>query len=278
MATVLPTLTDAAFQEEFLQLRPQLVSYLFRLTTHPQDAEDLAQDTYLKALENLSKFAGRSSLKTWVFSIATNLARDHFRVRSRWGEDIQDRCREATQSSPEKVTEMHRIVNSSPAEKYEFHEHVDYCFSCIAKTLEIEQQLALVLKEIYDFTVAEIMEILQLSEGKVKHAIADARRIMGEIFDRRCVLVSQQGACYQCSEINGFINPKQDAREAMLRLKLVQEAQNGASKERLLDLRSELVKMIDPLNVPGSELHAYLLSLMPRHAPQAGPEPSSNEK
>lgn len=278
MADAANVLTEASFQDEFLKLRPRLVSYLFRLTTHPQDAEDLAQDTYLKARENLAKFAGRSSLQTWVFAIATNLARDRFRVRSRWGEDIQDRCREATQSSPEKVAEMRRIVSSSPAEKYEFHEHIDYCFSCIAKTLELEQQLALILKEIYGFTVAEIMEILLLSEGKVKHAIADARRIMADIFDRRCVLVSQQGACYQCSEINGFINPKQDAREAMLRLKLVQEAQNGASKERLLDLRAELVKMIDPLNVPGSELHAYLLSLMPRHAQEDGPEPSSNEK
>lgn len=277
MAEAANVLTGETFQDEFLQLRPQLVSYLYRLTTHPQDAEDLAQDTYLKALENIAKFAGRSSLKTWIFAIATNLARDHFRVRSRWRDDIQDRCREATQSAPEKVAEMQRIVSSSPAEKYEFHEHIDYCFSCIAKALEIEQQLALILKEIYGFTVAEIMEILQLSEGRVKHAIADARRIMADIFDRRCVLVSQKGACYQCSEINGFINPKQDAREAMLRLKMVREAQNGASKERLLDLRAELVKMIDPLNVPGSELHAYLLSLMPRHAQEDGPAPSSSE-
>jgi len=49
---------------------------------------------------------------------------------------------------------MRDIVKNSPAEKYEFHEHIDYCFTCIAKTLEIEQQLALILKEIYDFKIA----------------------------------------------------------------------------------------------------------------------------
>jgi len=250
------------FQKQFLLIHAKLKSYLFRITANKRDAEDLAQDTYVKAIKNLPGFSGKATLKTWVFTIATNLAKDNFRARRRWREDTQDRCRENTQASPVKVAKMRDIVNHSPAEKYEFKEHIDYCFTCIAKTLETEQQLALILKEVCDFKISEIMEILDLSEGKVKHALAEARNTMSDIFDRRCELVNKNGACYQCSEINGFVNPKQAAREKLMQIKMYSEAQNGASKDRLLDLRAELVKSIDPLAAPGAELHAYLLERM----------------
>lgn len=253
------------FQTQFVRLLPHLRSYLFRLTAHRQDTEDMVQETYLKAGRNLSSFAGKARFKTWVFAIATNLAKDNFRARQRWREDIQDRCRTATQAAPEKVERMREIVRNSPAERYEFKEHIDYCFTCIAKTLEIEQQVTLILKEIYDFKVAEIMDVLQMSEGQVKYALAEARRILADIFDRRCALVNKQGVCYQCSEINGFINPKQEERAALVQIKMYNAAQNGASREHLFDLRTELVRGIDPLNVPGTELHTYLIELMPQH-------------
>jgi len=259
------TISAEEFQNQFVLLLPHLRSYLFRLTAHRQDAEDMAHETYLKAGRNLSSFAGKAKFKTWVFTIATNLAKDNFRARHRWREDIQDRCRTATQAAPEKVEHMHKIVRNSPSERYEFKEHIDYCFTCIAKTLEIEQQLALILKEVYDFKITEIMDILQLSEGQVKYALAEARRIMADIFDRRCALVNKNGVCYQCSEINGFINPKQEERAALVQIKMYNAAQNGAAREHLFDLRTELVRSIDPLNVPGTELHAYLLDLMPQH-------------
>jgi len=46
------------------------------------------------------------------------------------------------------------------------------------------------------------MSILSLTEGKTKHALADARNTMISIFSRKCALVSKEGACFQCSELN----------------------------------------------------------------------------
>jgi len=79
-----PIVTTEEFQAQFLGLQAKLKSYLFRITASLQDAEDLAQDTYLKAAKNLASFAGKSALKTWVFTIATNLARDNFKAQRRW--------------------------------------------------------------------------------------------------------------------------------------------------------------------------------------------------
>ena len=135
----------------------------------------------------------------------------------------------------------------------------------MAKTLSIEQQIALILKDVYDFTMQEIMEIAQLTEGKVKHAIADARKIMIKIFENKCSLVSKKGVCFQCSELNNIFNPLQKAQSEILQLKMKKERDRKASKETLYQLRVELVKAIDPLHCQGTDLHNYFLSLMPQY-------------
>lgn len=251
-----------AFAERFVALYDELLAYLFRLTAHRADAEDLAQQTYLKASHGFAGFRGRSSFKTWVFTIATNLARDHFRARQRWYEDSQDRCRETTQADAKKVARMHALVAEGDAAAYEFREHISYCFTCIGKTLPLKQQLVVLLKEVYRFKVSEIQQILAMSEGQVKHALGSGRRTMTGIFEERCSLISKRGACHQCSEMAGFVNPRHDAQVAANQQKLAQAAEQGASAERLLDLRAALFQHLDPLAAPMASLHEYLLELV----------------
>jgi len=57
-------------------------SYLARLGRRPELAEDLTQETFLRALNGLDGFDGRSSVKSWIYCIATNLFRDHLKRRS----------------------------------------------------------------------------------------------------------------------------------------------------------------------------------------------------
>lgn len=247
------TLPD--FQQTYVELRPALLGYLYRLTTNREDAEDLAQETYLKAQRGLKSFSGRSSFKTWLFAIATNLARDHQRVRKRFFEDSQECCRTRTQASPEKVAVMRERVAAGDPARYEFREHIDFCFSCMAKSLPIEQQLAVILKEIYQFRVADIVEILDSSEGKVKHSLAGGRRTLTDIYDRRCALINKEGACEQCSEVAGFVNPKAEAHHRQM-------TAQGSGAERLLDLRTALVRGIDPLNASATPLHEYMMGLI----------------
>ncbi len=77
----------------------------------------------------------------------------------------------------------------------------------------IEQQLALMLADIYDFKVIEISEILNVTAGVVKHLLHDARTTMESIFEHRCALINKQGVCHQCSELNGLITLKPKPKE-----------------------------------------------------------------
>jgi RNA polymerase sigma-70 factor (ECF subfamily) len=74
------------------------------------------------------------------------------------------------------------VHDTSHAGAYEMKEHMDFCFTCISKTLLIENQVALILKDIYDFQVREIGLILGKTEGVIKHLLNDARNIMTGYF------------------------------------------------------------------------------------------------
>lgn len=260
---------QATFQQAFLGFKNDLHAFLLRIVGHKEDADDLLQDTYIKAASHIQSFLGRSSLKTWVFTIASNLARDHFRARKRWSEEAQENARRDAYANPEKVEVMAKLSEESEYGRFEVREHIDFCFTCMAKTLPIENQLAVILKDIYEFKVSEIMEILSLTEGKVKHAIADGRSLLMDIFDRKCALVSKKGACHQCSELNQIFNPKQNQQETLRKLEMYQEFKNGKRKDHLYRLRAELVQQINPIEAEGVDLHNYFLSLMPAYSESA---------
>src|SRR5471030_3279705 len=83
-------MTEELFNEEFEGIAGQLKSYILRITPSIADAEDIVQDTYIKAVGKLDSFRGESSLKTWLFTIASNLAKDNMGAQKRWVENVTD--------------------------------------------------------------------------------------------------------------------------------------------------------------------------------------------
>src|ERR1700753_4028991 len=145
-----------AFQTLFAEFKNQLRSYLYRLLTDRNDVDDLLHDTFIRAFTKIGTFKQDSSLKTWVFKIATNLAYDHLRKLKRWPADAQDQGA-ILAIGTEEIGQSFRIVQQTAnSGAYEMKEHIDFCFTCISKTLPIENQVALILKDIYDFQIKEI--------------------------------------------------------------------------------------------------------------------------
>ncbi|MBZ4190558.1 RNA polymerase sigma factor [Niabella beijingensis] len=250
-----------AFQTLFGEFQNQLKSYLYRLLTDRDDVDDLTHDTFIKAFTKISSFNQDSSLKTWVFKIATNLAYDHLRKLKRWQADAQDRAADLAISSEEIRQVFWMVHDTSPAGAYEMREHIDYCFTCISKTLPIENQVALILKNIYDFQIKEIGLILDKTEGVIKHLLNDARNTMTDIFEHRCALINQKGICHQCSHINEIFNPKQNQQVELMKLELV-KASKKYNREQLFTLRTLLVKAIDPLHAAGTDFHEEIMNCL----------------
>jgi RNA polymerase sigma-70 factor, ECF subfamily len=243
---------------EFESFQSELKSFLLRMTASVQDAEDIVQDTYIRASAKINTFRGESSLKTWVFSIASHLAMDLLRAKKRWPETVTDICREEALGNQQFFQEAMQIHETSPQGKFEIKEHIAFCFTCISKSLPLEQQLALLLKEVYGFSVKEISLILDQSDAMVKYYLHTSRGRMIEIFDHRCSLINKQGICHQCSELNGIFNPKQKTQEELVKIEMARDAQDK-SKEQLFDLRMKILQELDPFESGAAELQLHHL-------------------
>jgi len=251
-------MTIDQFTQEFEQSRGQIKSYILRITASIEDAEDIVQDTFIKATEKLNTFRGESTLRTWFFTIASNLAKDNLRAKKRWVENVTDISKKAALSNPEFFKEAMQIRATSPQGNFEIKEHIAFCFTCIAKSLPLEQQICLLLKEVYDFKVAEIVQIIDTTEAMVKYYLHTGRSKMISVFDNRCALINKQGTCHQCSELNGIFNPKQKLQEELVKIEMAREAEK-TDKERLFDLRMQIVAGIDPFESNAAELQLHHL-------------------
>lgn len=247
-----------AFQELFIGFQAQLKSYLYRLLANRNDAEDIMHDTFIKAFDKLSTFRGESSLKTWVFQIATHLAYNYLQRQKRWTADVSEQAKKLVLENETLRARIEQVHESSADARYEMNEHIDTCFTCIGKNLPIENQIAVLLKDVYDFSVAEICIILDKTEGVIKYLLQDGRKTMTEIFDHRCALINKNGVCHQCSELNGWFNPKQNQQEVLIKNDLVRGSKKY-NREELYFLRAKLVKGIDPLRSKGAALQEILM-------------------
>jgi RNA polymerase sigma-70 factor (ECF subfamily) len=243
---------------EFETFQGELKSFILRMTASLQDTEDIVQDTYLRAQSKLHTFRGESSLKTWVFSIASNLARDMLKSKQRWPENVTDICKDAALNNPQFFREALHIRETSPQGQFEIKEHIAFCFTCVSKSLPLEQHLALLLKEAYGFKVKEIARIMDQTEAMVKYYLHVARSKMIEVFDQRCSLINKQGICYQCTELNGIFNPKQKEQEELAKIEMVRDARNK-NKEELFDLRLKILQELDPFESGAAELQLHHL-------------------
>ncbi|MFM1876910.1 MAG: hypothetical protein RL266_2647 [Bacteroidota bacterium] len=251
-------MTTDQLTTEFEAFRGQLKSYILRITANVQDTEDILQETYIKAHGKLESFKGDSSLKTWVFTIASNLAKDHLKARKRWPENVTDICKEAAMSNQQFFGEAMQIAQTSPQGQFEMKEHIAFCFTCVSKSLPLEQQITVMLKEVYDFKVKEIAQIMDQTEAMVKYYLHTGRSKMIQVFDHRCALINKQGVCHQCTELNGIFNPQQKAQEEIVKIEMARQAEN-ADKEHLFDLRMKVLKEIDPFESGAAELQLHHL-------------------
>ena len=172
-----------AFHILFAGFQPQLKSYLYRLLAHRNDMEDMAQDVFITAFEHVKTFRGDSTLKSWVFTIATNMARRHLKNAKRWVPDTMERTRDHAHADPTIMERLHNVNQLSPQGTYEVREHIDYCFTCVSKMLPLREQIVLILVDVYSFKITEVSQILD--EGTQCRQASAAQRPANDDSDLR---------------------------------------------------------------------------------------------
>lgn len=218
-----PDLLTTAYQES----RKDLLGYLTRMVVRADVAEELVQEAALRLLQAEKPPADAEGTRAWLFRVATNLAIDYLRRHSTWRETVLIDARERAVKDRGFVAES-RLLTGSPEMRAIAREHLAVCFSCTLRNVPPEQAAALLLAEVYGFTVREAAEILGATFGQAKNWIQAARARLHEKYATTCALITKQGVCYQCVELNEFFTGRKenpldgttkdiDARLAILR-------------------------------------------------------------
>ena len=177
---------EQAFAELAGTYQGELRSYCYRMLGSVQDAEDAVQNALLRAWRGLDKFEGRSSIRSWLYSIATNTTLDITRHRSR-RELPADFGPAAEIGAP-----MREVVNdpvwlepypdqwltaspTSPESRYEQREGVEIAFMILLQELPPLQRAVLILRDVLGFTAAETSLQLETSVPSVTSALQRAR-------------------------------------------------------------------------------------------------------
>ena len=187
-----------AFEALVTPQLPRLRRVVRRMVGDPDDTDDLVQDTLLRAYEKIASFRGDAQLSTWLVSIATRAAIDHLRKRTRWRDDAQVHARAFIYDDEARRDAIHTLFRS-PDHHFDAREHIAFCFPCVGRSLPPQQQAALVLRDVMQYSNAEAAKVLGLTESVLRHHLSDARASMQRSFDGLCGIVSKDGVCHQCS-------------------------------------------------------------------------------
>ena len=175
--------------------RAALLRLCHKMTGSPEEAEDLVQETLLKAFIHIAEFELRSSMRTWLYRIATNACLDQQRGRKPW--DIDKRW-EWFRENGELVQQMEQQLYLSPERSAEVKEVAATCINCITMSLPEKQRAAIVLCDQVGLSREEAAKSIGASVASVKTELHRARKKMTEVFDHHCQLVDGQNECEGC--------------------------------------------------------------------------------
>jgi RNA polymerase sigma-70 factor (ECF subfamily) len=168
-----------AFEADALASLDSLYRTALRLTHRPADAEDLVQETYLKAFRAAEQFTPGTNLRAWLFTILHNTARNRARDFAREHVDVDSDAVERAAGSVERAGIP--SINADTPETILLRETLTPDLQAALDALPAVFREAVWLRDVEEFSYAEIADMLSIPVGTVMSRISRGRRLL---FDR----------------------------------------------------------------------------------------------
>jgi RNA polymerase sigma-70 factor, ECF subfamily len=174
---------DDAFGRLVAPLRRELHAHCYRMLASAHDADDALQETLVRAWRKLAGFEGRSTLRTWLYTVATRTCLDLVDARGRRALPMDlGPASERPVVGDVPLTELAWLgpYPDAPDARAEEREAVELAFVAALQHLPGNQRAALVLFEVLGFSAAEIATTMDTSTASVNSALQRARRLVAE--------------------------------------------------------------------------------------------------
>ncbi len=204
LQSLLVMVADSALLETH---RPALTGHCYRMLGSAFDADDAVQETMIRAWRSFDQFDGRSSLKTWLYQIATNVCLDELKNRGRRARPIEEGSPSSGSPSLESLTQrsgeywIEPILDSrvlpaaaDPSERAALRQSVRLAFIAALQNLAPKQRAALLMIEVLGCSAAEVAQTLETSVASVNSALQRARATLArQSLDEPAELTEAQG-------------------------------------------------------------------------------------
>jgi RNA polymerase sigma-70 factor (ECF subfamily) len=200
--------------------RSELTGYCYRMLGSTFDADDAVQETLVKAWQSMGGFEGRSSLRSWLYRIATNVCLDALRARQRRAVPM-DMMEPRSASLPPshtlpEETWLEPVPNAAldPAELTERSDSIRLAFVAALQHLPPRQRAVLILREVLAWQAAEVAELLDTTVVSVNSALQRARATLAErdlataapVSPEDRELLSRYVAAFEAYDIDGLVS------------------------------------------------------------------------
>jgi len=170
-----------AYNQLVIKYQERIFAKVFSMLRNSQDAEEITQDTFIRAHRALATFRGNASFSTWIYQIGTNLARNRYWYWRRRKRD-ESMSLDADLGEDPGAT-LHDILSDGaqgPGQEAQHNEFVKKVADCMEQ-LKPEHALILTMRNVQNMSYEDIAEELGLSIGTVKSRINRAREALREL-------------------------------------------------------------------------------------------------
>jgi RNA polymerase sigma-70 factor (ECF subfamily) len=179
---------EAAFADLVEPYRRELQVHCYRMLGSLEDAEDLVQETFLRAWRNRGSFEGRASFRAWLYRIATNACLDALERRPRVAA-VHEGARPLAeipwlQPYPDQLLEEVAADDAEPGEEVVAKETIELAFIAAIQLLPPRQRAVLIARDVLGWSAAETAALLDISVAAANSALQRARATLKEHLPR----------------------------------------------------------------------------------------------
>jgi len=169
---------SAAFDELIRRYKDRIYNVVYRFLGNHEDTLDVCQEVFVRAYRGIEAFQGKAKVYTWLYSIASNLARNRLRDGSRKGRDKGSSLETLEETAPGVVQEAastHRTPRDAAAAQ-----ELDSVLQASLEELPDHYRMAFVLRTFEDLSYEEIADAMGCPPGTVKSRLNQARKMLRE--------------------------------------------------------------------------------------------------
>jgi len=198
-------------------------NYALKLSCNPTAAEDLAQETFVKAWKNSDQLINVDAAKAWLRKICLNTFL--MKVRKEKGQmEVSCKDLEALEKDGSLLNTAFQVP--TPEDEIIVDESIrelqNGCFLAMARRLSLNQRITFSLVDMFGLSVDEVSELMGLSKSAVKGLLYRARMNLDSFFHSHCNLIEVNNPC-SCQAWIGFIEHRNNIQNETLKKKLVTE-------------------------------------------------------